>query len=395
VHRAVVLPRKGAIADLIVRDGAADEIRFLPSLVENPVEPWSRPMERADFAAPVALKSARLLGNVVKAGRSVAELAEVVGRGRYDLVYCNGTNADFIGGAIARLTRVPALWHVRYTSLPSAVWGLHRRLSSSAGVRRIICVSRAAASLFSHCMEKVRVIHNALDLTEFDTSAVRPLLRDELGISSGALVFGSHGRVLRRKGYIEMIRAARIALDRLSAAERANVFFAVVGDTPEDFRVDHVAECRALISSLGLQAHFTMLGFRPDVRSFVADFDVAVVPSVYADPLPRAVIESMALGKPVVAYEVGGVAEMLDACTGRLVPLGEPRGDGASDEAVERLAEAIVEYARDRGLRERQATAARAHVESHFDARIHARRIQDEIVLASGLMGKTGLEVDG
>jgi len=394
VHRTVVLPREGAIADLLVRDGAADEIRFLPSLVENPVEPWSRPIERADFAAPVALKAARLLGNVVKAGRAVAELAGVVDRGRYDLVYCNGTNADFIGAAIARLTPVPALWHVRYTSLPSAVRGLHRRLSSSAGVRRIICVSRAAASLFSHCMDKVRVIHNALDLTEFDASAVRPLLRGELGISSGALVFGSHGRVLRRKGYVEMIRAARIALDRLSPAERANVFFVVVGDTPEDFRVDHVAECRALISNLGLRAHFTMLGFRADVRSLVADFDVAVVPSVYADPLPRAVIESMAFGKPVIAYEVGGVAEMLDAATGRLVPLGEPRGDGASDEAVERLAEAIVDYARDRGLRERQARTARAHVESHFDARSHARRVQDEIVFASGLMRKTGAGVD-
>lgn len=390
VHRTVVLPREGAIADLLVRDAAADEIRFLPSLVENPVEPWSRPIERADFAAPVAIKAARLLGNVAKAGRAITELAGVVGGGEYDIVYCNGTNADFIGGALARLTRVPALWHVRYTSLPSPVRGLHRRLSSSSGVRRILCVSRAAASLFSHCMEKVRVIHNALDLSEFDPARVRPLLRGELGISSKALVFGSHGRVLRRKGYVEMIRAARIALDRLTPTDRANVFFVVVGDTPEDFRVDHVAECRALISNLGLQAQFTMLGFRPDVRSWVADFDVAVVPSVYPDPLPRAVIESMALSKPVIAYDVGGVAEMLDPCTGRLVALGEPHGDGASDEAVERLADAIVGYARDGGLRERQASAARTHVESHFDARLHAKRVQDEIVLASGLMTSTG-----
>lgn len=385
VHRAVVLPRQGAIADLLVRDRAADEIRFLPSLVENPIEPWSRPIERTDFDAPAPLKTARLVGNAFKAARAIGELAREIRRGRYDIVYCNGTNADFIGGALARLTRVPALWHVRYTALPLGARALHRRLSASSGVRRIVCVSRAAASLFSHCMEKVRVIHNAIDLAEFDTARVRPRLRAELNIPPQALVFGSHGRVLRRKGYVEMIRAARIAVDRMTASERGNLFFVVVGDTPEDFRVDHVAECRDLVSSLGLGEHFSMLGFRPDVRSLVADFDVAVVPSVYPDPLPRAVIESMALGKPVIAYDVGGVAEMLDACAGHLVHLGAPLGEGASERAVGRLADAFVSYARDPALRARQGGAARAHVEANFDARIHAKRIQDEIVVASGL----------
>lgn len=386
IHRTVVLPREGAVADLLLRDGVADELRFQPGLIENPIEPWGRPMERADFDAPVALKAARLAGNVVKGTRAIGQLAAWIGRGRYDILYCNGTNADFIGGALTGLTRVPALWHVRYTSLPHGVRALHRKLSSSPGVRRIVCVSRAAAVLFAHCAEKVRVIHNALDLAEFDPAKVRPALRTELGLSTGAVVFGSHGRVLRRKGYVEMIRAARIALDRLTPSERANVFFVVVGDTPEDFRADHVAECRALVSRLDLQNHFWMMGFRADVRSSVADFDVAVVPSVYPDPLPRAVIESMALGKPVIAYDVGGVAEMLDSCAGRLVPLGPPAGEGASSEAVHGLADAFVAYARDPALRERQSRAARAHVAAHFDARAHARRIQDEIVLASGLL---------
>jgi len=388
IHRAVVLPRDGAIAELLTRDRVVDELCFEPNLVENPIEPWARAMERRDFEAPLALKAVRLVGNVAKATRAMARLAALVRSGRFDLIYCNGTNADFVGAALASITSVPALWHVRYTSVPPVVSALHRGLSASAGVRRIVCVSGAAASLFAHCSEKVTVIHNALDIDDFDSERVRGTLRAELGLPEDVVVFGSHGRVLRRKGYVEMIRAARLALDRMGPADRERVAFVVVGDTPEDFRPDHVEACRALAAELGLADRFRMLGFRPDVRPLVADFDVAVVPSVYADPLPRSVMESMALGKPVVAFDVGGVAEMVEhGATGELVRF-EPAGggkEGASASSVDRLADAIVRYAGDGPLRERQGRAARERIVREFDARAHARRVEAEIVHASGL----------
>ena len=388
-HRAVVLPREGAIADLLRRDGAADELIFEPDLVENPIEPWARAMERRDFDASVPRKALRLAGNVFKGARAMARLSSLVRRGRFDLVYCNGSSADFAGGALALITRVPVLWHVRYTSVPPAVAPLHRRLSGRTGVRRIVCVSRASAALFPHCPDKVKVIHNGLDLADFDPVRVRGTLRAELGLPRDAIVFGSHGRVLRRKGYVEMVRAARLALDAMSPGERGLLAFVVVGDTPEDFRADHVEECRSLAVSLGLAGRVHMLGFRPDVRPLVADFDVAVVPSVYADPLPRAVIESMAMGKPVLAFAVGGVVEMLDGQTGELIPFEAASGgegdEGASPRATARLADAFVRYARDPALRARQGLAARERAVREFDARGHARRIQHEIGLAAGL----------
>jgi glycosyltransferase involved in cell wall biosynthesis len=379
IHRAVVLPREGAIADLLRRDGVADELRFETNLVENPIEPWRRPMERRDFEAAAPLKALRLGGNLVKATRAMVRLASLVRKGRFDLIYCNGTNADFAGALLARMTGVPALWHVRYTSIPPLVAALHRRLSAGEGVRRIVCVSRSAAALFSHCPDKVRVIHNALDVDAFDPAEVVGTLRAELGLAHEAIVFGSHGRVLRRKGYVEMVKAARLALDAMTPDERRRMAFVVVGDTPEDYRPDHVEECRALVAELGMTSQFRMLGFRADVRPLVADFDVAVVPSVYADPLPRAVIESMAMSKPVIAFAVGGVVEMLDEQTGELVAY-DPAGNEA---AIARLAAAFVRYARDPGLRARQGVCGRARVLLDFDARAHATRIEREIVAAA------------
>jgi glycosyltransferase involved in cell wall biosynthesis len=384
------LPRAGPVADLLTGSRVTDELHFEPNLVENPIEPWSRAIERDDFDAGLSLKALRGMGNVVKAVGAVAGLRSLVRRESYDLLYCNGTSADFAGAVVARLTGVPALWHVRYTSVPAPLWRLHRALSESEEVARIICVSQAAASLFPHCMGKVSVIHNGLDVDAFDPARLRGTLRAELGLPSNAIVFGAHGRVLRRKGYVEMIHAARAALDRMNDAERRSLYFVIVGDTPEDFRPDHVEECRALAAQMGVANHVRMLGFRSDVRSLVVDFDVAVVPSVYADPLPRAVIEAMSLGKPVIAFDTGGVAEMIETgLTGELVAFERAEGghDGASARAVDRLADAVVRYARDPRLRARQGRAGRERVVRDFDARVHARRIQDEIVVASGLLG--------
>ncbi len=378
VHRAVVLPRPGVISELYEERGVTEELFFERDLVENPIEPWSRPMSRDDFEAPLPQKAVRAAGNVVRATRALARLSSLVQRGGFDLIYCNGTNADYAGGAVAKLSGAPALWHVRYTSLPPAVRGVHDRLAASRGVRRIICVSNAAASLFPHCPEKVRVIHNALDVEEFAMQGVVPCLKQELGLAKDTVVFGSQGRILPRKGYVEMVRAAKKALDAMTPAERAKVHFAVLGDTPEDIRPDHLAECRALVRELGIEDKFTFLGFKTDVKPYVADFDVAVVPSVYPDPLPRAVIESMALGKPVIAFDVGGVAEMLaDGTTGTLVRGVPPDVDG--------LAAQYTRYLRDPALREAHGRAGRARVERDFDGATQARRIQNEIVQAAGL----------
>ncbi len=378
VHRAVVVPRAGVISELYEQGGVADELFFEPNLVENPIEPWSRPMQRADFDASWAVRSVRLAGNVARGAWSVRKLASLVRRGRFDLIYCNGTNADFAGGALAWATNVPALWHVRYTSLPKAVEPLHGHLSAGEGVRRILCVSAASAALFPHCPGKVRVVHNALDVDEFAPQRVARTLRKELGLPADAVVFGSQGRILRRKGYVEMIRAARVAQDAMTKDERLRCRFVIVGDTPEDFRPDHLAECKALAGELGVADTVHFVGFRSDVKPLVADFDVAVVPSVYPDPLPRAVIESMALAKPVLAFDVGGVAEMLaDGITGTLV--------GGSPPDVEGLAGQFLRYLRDPALRASQGEAGRQRILRDFDGAAQARKIQNEIVRTAGV----------
>ena len=124
-------------------------------------------------------------------------------------------------------------------------------------------------------------------------------------------------------------------------------------------------------------ASFHFLGYRPDVKPYVSDFDVAVVPSVYADPLPRAVMEAMALQKPVIAFDMGGIGEMIDEGVSGALLTGAPPD-------VHGLAQAMVRYFRDPAMRATHGRAARLRVERDFEAKHHARLLQAEMLCAAG-----------
>jgi glycosyltransferase involved in cell wall biosynthesis len=377
IHRTVLIPREGIVSRRLADNRVAETLFFEPGLIENIYEPLSRPMERKDFDAPRALKMLRAAGNVVRGTAGFVRLLRRVRKERYDLIFCNGTSAGFLGGAIATFTGIPAIWHVLYPSVPPAVRPLHRRLAAGKNVRSIICVSRQTSLQFAHCSEKIRAIQTALDIDEFDARATEPVLRKELGLDSRMVIFGSHGRILPRKGFIELIRTARIVVDRLNPEDRARCRFIVLGDTPQDMRPDHLEECRSLVRELGLTEQVQFIGFRPDVRPYVADFDVSIVPSIYEDPLPRAVMESMAMSKPVAAFAMGGIGEMIDdGVEGRLAR-GRPPDIAA-------LAEACLSYFFDPEMRRRHGAAARKRVERDFDARKHAHTLQDEMFRVVG-----------
>lgn len=398
VHRAVVLPRPGVVSELLTAGAVADDLAYEPRIIENPVAPLRRPMVRTDYDAPLPLRVLRGISNVGLGAAGVLALAGRVRRGAYDVVFCNGTTANFLGGAMAVLTGVPVIWHVFYPEVARALVPLHEALASQGRVASILCVSGAVATQFQKAPRaagKVKIIHDAIDVDEYAPPAAASRggpspLDAELHLPGDAVVFGSQGRILRRKGYVEMIQGAARALRELTESERRRATFVILGDTPEDLRPDHLAECRALVAQQGLADKVHFLGYRPDVKPYLARFDVVVVPSVYADPLPRSVLEAMAFRKPVVAFDAGGIGEMVQHdVTGLLAPLRgrgtpSPGQDPGQGPDVDGLAAHFVRYLRDDALRAAHGAAARARVVEHFDARVHARVVQAELFAAAG-----------
>ena len=82
---------------------------------------------------------------------------------------------------------------------------------------------------------------------------------------------------------------------------------------------------RALVESFGLSEHVHALGYRTDVPAILAALDVSVNSPRAGEGLSGAVRESLAVGRPVVATDVGGNRELVrDGETGLLVPPEDP-----------------------------------------------------------------------
>jgi glycosyltransferase involved in cell wall biosynthesis len=148
----------------------------------------------------------------------------------------------------------------------------------------------------------------------------RDELRAELGLDGRALVFA--GRLGPQK-------ALGVALTAL--ARTADVTLSIAGDGPERAAL----ETRAAELGLGQRVRFLGSLPRDTVLRLFRAADASVLPSAWEN-LPHTVVESLAVGCPVIATAVGGVPEVVrDGVNGLLVPPNDPAALAA---AISRLA---------------------------------------------------------
>lgn len=188
-------------------------------------------------------------------------------------------------------------------------------------------------------------------------------LRRSLGIGEHEVVSLTVANLRRNKDYPTLLEAARLATER-----EPRLRFLSVGQGPLQ------TELEALHAASGLGDRFTFLGFRRDIPNLMAAADIFTLSSAH-EGLPVAVMEAFAMGLPVVATAVGGVPRQVrDGVEGRVVPPGDPT----------RLAEALVEVARDDRIRSAMAEAARRR-SSDYDIR---RAVREQERVYSALLGR-------
>jgi glycosyltransferase involved in cell wall biosynthesis len=180
-----------------------------------------------------------------------------------------------------------------------------------------------------------------------DTDA-RQTLRTELGAAEDDCVIIAVSRLVRHKGYPELLRAMELT--------SADVRLWVVG---ERLASDHGEDIEPFFARAAatLGPRLLRLGYRHDVSRLLAAADIFCLPSHF-EGLSMSVIEAMLTGLPVVATDIRGTREqVVSGTTGLLVP----------SAAVAPLAEALSRLAADAALRNRMGEAARARAMERFD----------------------------
>jgi glycosyltransferase involved in cell wall biosynthesis len=177
----------------------------------------------------------------------------------------------------------------------------------------VLCVSAATRELLVRlgvARDRIRVLHNAVD---GDSTAIPLDLTKEFDLPRGARVLVAAGRLSPEKGHCDLVEA----MARLKDHDPA-VALVILGAGREAERL------RAQVAAAGLAGRVVLGGFRDDVLRCIAGADLVVNPSL-TEGLPNVVLEGLALGRPVVATDVGGVSELITPGeTGWLVPPGDP-----------------------------------------------------------------------
>lgn len=201
---------------------------------------------------------------------------------------------------------------------------------------------------------RVACIPNGVDVTAFAGTAHERRPRRLLGAFAppGTVLIGTVGRLDAVKDHAGLIAAFRILCEAWPRqGEQLRLVLLGAGSLR--------AALESQVERGGLSAQVRLLGNRSDVAALLAEFDVFALSSI-AEGMPGVVLEAMASGLPVVATDVGGVSEVVEAgVTGTLVPAGDPHA----------LAAALHAYVADEQLRRRHGDAGCARVAAHFSLR--------------------------
>jgi glycosyltransferase involved in cell wall biosynthesis len=307
--------------------------------------------------------------------RAFFALARIFRTERPRIVHAFDTKAGVWGCLAARLAGVPiAVGTVNGLGFlfRRETWR-RRLLSTSYQALQALACAASSATVFQNPddarafveagmakREKVVLVPGSgvrtdrLDPRRFGPAA-RARLRGALGIEASDVAVIMVTRVIRSKGVLDLLAAARAL-----RATRPHVRFLLVG-AHEPESMDRLSDAELE----GLRRELVWTGPRDDVPALLAASDVMAFPSGYGEGIPRVLLEAASMALPIVTTDAPGCREVVEpGVNGLLVPIGDAAALAA---AVERLAV-------DPALRQRFGENARERAIARFDLGVVAER---------------------
>lgn len=324
-----------------------------------------------DLGVPVFSPGASLGFQGLSLARRVVALTRLLRQQRVEIVHNYLLRANLVGSLAARMARVPVVL--------CSTRGCHELHGAQLMAAKIgnaladkVMVNAVAVRDFVHehegCpREKMFVVPSGIDTGRFSPFSSGGF-KTRLGIPEDRLVIGTVTRQRIRKGVEEFLRAVA----ELWRSD-SRIHGLIVGE------VEEAGELAALVQELGMRDNLTLAGRRQDMPEVYSAMDIYVLSS-HDEGMSNALLEAMAMERPVVATNVGGTGEVVEhGSTGILVP---PRDWQALASALRGMI-AQPELWREFGRR------GRTKVEQCFSAAAMVRQIErvyTELACERGLL---------
>lgn len=291
-------------------------------------------------------------------------LLKVIKDKKVDVIYCNGIRAVLLIAIASKLSRRPILWYIKGE--------LQNKILDKVGfvlADKILFFCDANKNDKYHTVvkryeKKIDILKIGIDLATIIEIENRDKthLRKELSVNNNKINIVYLGQLYPPKGVHYLLEALGLII-----IEFPNVMLYIVGDhVIEEYR-SYKEELYNIIKKNKLEDNVTFTGWRSDALDIVSLMDILVHPSL-AEGFGRAVLEAMALGKPVIASRVGGLREIIkNGENGFLV---EPEDYMA-------IAEKLTILLKDKNLREKFGQAAKDIVFSEYMIQDKIKRLED------------------
>lgn len=278
--------------------------------------------------------------------------------GGMDIVYCYPFVSNLIGPLLSKAAGAKKI----ITSIHSETVIKSRILAGMAyGLSDIVVVVSEYLREFlksKKCVDsgRIRVVYNAIDLEFFKPENRGSLDRGKMGISDGDVLVMTVSKMRWERGHEYLVRAAAKTRDGENRFK-----FIFVGDGPLEESI------KSLAKDLKAEDVILFMGYRDDVYELLPLCDIFALPSVSEGVGLIAMMEAMAMRKPIITTTVGSIPEVVrDEENGILSKPADPDG----------LKNALYRLAEDKTLRGRMGEKGREIVEKKFDSRTNIKKIE-------------------
>ena len=254
--------------------------------------------------------------------RAIRMMRKLLRDNQYDIVHCHTPSAAAVTRWAARKLSAASSMKIIYTAHgfyfhrggPWYSWLLYYPVEKylSRYTDLLITMNEEdyllAGNKFSHGVT-VYIPGVGVDLRQYSATAVdRQAKRREFGISDNDFVIISVGELDQRKNHQQVIKALALM------EERSDIYYLICG------RGEREDSLKKLASDA--KVNLILAGYRSDVPEVLAAADLFIFPSL-REGLPRALMEAMAAGVPVIASDIRGNNDLIEhGVEGMLFPLG-------------------------------------------------------------------------
>jgi glycosyltransferase involved in cell wall biosynthesis len=265
--------------------------------------------------------------NILKDLKAFFDIWRIIKKNGPLIVHTHTSKAGLLGRLAAKLAGIPIIIHTPhghvffgyFRPLKTKVFIILEKLAARITDKIIALTNKERGDYILFKIadeEKFVVINSGVELNKFKELPFNENrnFKKELRIPENSLTIGTVGRLEPVKGHEFLVKAAKHIIPKYPDS-----IFIFTGDGYLKQNLEKKA------FDLGIEENIIFLGWRDDAAKIISAYDVFVLPSLN-EGMGRVLVEAMALGKPIVASNIGGIPDLvIHGKNGFLVPPKNPK----------------------------------------------------------------------